>query len=119
MGNTFSARTILLGLGILALFALALLYVGFQARFLISGPTLSLTHTYPILTTENAISIEGLARNTSVLVLNGKAIFTDEHGHFEELLVLEDGYTIMTLKGEDRFGRQVTLEKTFVRQPNL
>jgi hypothetical protein len=52
--------------------------------------------------------VVGEAKNVSYLSLNGRQIFTDESGTFSEKLLLPYGYTIMTLKARDRFGRSRT-----------
>lgn len=38
--------------------------------------------------------------------LNDRQIFPDESGSFAETLVLPNGYTIMSLKAEDKFGKK-------------
>ena len=92
----------------------ALWYVQFQARNLISGPRIALLNEPETEQTSRTVAIEGQAGNITSLELNGKTIFTDEQGYFEEILVLENGYTIMTLGAKDRFGRTIRVTKPFV-----
>lgn len=102
---------ILIGLG-------GLIWYGFfQARLLIAGPSLSLDETLPVSYTERVITLTGSAQNVSTITLNGRLIFTDDSGRFSERLVLERGYTIMTLRAVDRYGRAVTLEQPLVYAP--
>lgn len=89
-------------------------YTFFQARNLIHGPSISLTHEFETVQTERSILLEGDARNVVILRLNGREIHTDERGHFSELLVLQNGYTIMTLEAVDRYGRDTTLTRTYI-----
>ncbi len=83
------------------------LYIIFQARFLILGPQISIN------TPEDAqevldpvLVINGKAKNVAWLSLNGRQIFTDENGLWSEKLLLSPGTSIMTLTAHDRFGRQ-------------
>ncbi len=99
---------------IVALGAALAWYVAFQARFLIIGPSLVLTSDMPTVADTRTVIISGTARNITSLSLNDRPIFTDDDGDFREQLVLENGYTIMTLRARDRYGRDTTLQKEFV-----
>ncbi len=108
---------ILKTLGILMLIGTFTWYGLYQAKDLISGPSLTLTEDPPTIQHENIIHMKGLAKNTTSLTLNGKAIFIDEKGIFSQTIVLENGYTIQTLRAKDRFGRSVTLSRPYVYKP--
>lgn len=118
----FVYRTITLG-GVLkwlliGMLMIALLWYGaFQARLFISGPALMLAPDTATLHETRMVTIEGTARNVTAVTLNGRPIFTDDEGRFREQLVLENGYTIMTLRAQDRYGREQTLEQPFVYAP--
>ncbi len=92
-------------------------YTLFQARFLLAGPRLSLSNEPNLIQQERVILLEGQAKNIVKITLNGREIYTDKNGYFKEELVLENGYTITTLEGTDRFGRRTTLSRNFVYQP--
>jgi hypothetical protein len=100
-------------LGILMFF-----FVLFQARFLIMGPQITLTESPKTPGNERYIEIKGTAYNISRIWLNDRPIFTDAQGNFKEAIVLENGYTIATLRAEDRYGRttNVTREMVYVPQ---
>ncbi len=89
-------------------------YTYFQARNLIHGPSIVLTQEFETVQTERALLLEGNARNVVVLRLNGREIHTDERGNFSETLVLQNGYTTMTLEAVDRYGRDTVLERTYI-----
>jgi len=90
------------------------LYVLFQARFILAGPQITLT-THPQSTqTERIVVLEGSAQNIVRMTLNGRQIYTDTNGNFREALILENGYTIATLQAEDRYGRSRSLTRQFV-----
>lgn len=95
---------------------LFLWYALFQARLLIAGPSLEL-EPLGITHTERVVEISGLARNVSALTLNGRTIFTNDAGRFRESVVLENGYTIMTLWAEDRYGRTTKVTQPLVYTP--
>ena len=92
-------------------------YTLFQARNLLLGPSLSLTSNLDIIQHERMIVLEGTTRNIVSISLNGREVHTNESGVFNERLVLENGYTIMTLRAEDRYGRVSTLQRGFVYRP--
>ncbi len=89
-------------------------YTYFQARNLIHGPSITLSEEFPVVQTERSLNLNGNVRNVVVLRLNGREIHTDERGNFTETLVLQNGYTVMTLEAVDRYGRDTTLERTFI-----
>jgi hypothetical protein len=100
---------------------LIVFFVLFQARFLIMGPQIILTESPKALGNERQVELKGKAYNISRIWLNDRPIFTDAQGNFKEALVLENGYTIATLRAEDRYGRttNVTREMVYVPQSPL
>ncbi len=113
----FEFRTFLIVLFSLLLITMTVGYILFQARFLIAGPQISLINEPNIQHNVRTIHLEGTTHNITHLWLNDRPIFTDESGHFNEALVLENGYTIATLKARDRFGRETRVERPFVYTP--
>jgi hypothetical protein len=117
IGTPTSFRTIVkssfLLLGLLCVAA----YVAFQARFLIIGPQLQLINESEQLVNHRQITLAGSAANISRLWLNDRPIFTDAQGNFKEALVLENGYTIAIIRAEDRYGRETTIQRTYVYTP--
>lgn len=93
----------------LTLGVLLVLYILFQARFLILGPQISITYpTDATEVSESVLTMTGRATNVAGLTLNGRKIYTDEKGYWSEKLLLSPGPSIMTLTGRDRFGREDT-----------
>jgi hypothetical protein len=92
-------------------------YGAFQARLLIAGPSITLRPDTTVLHDTRVTTINGIAENITMITLNDRPIFTDDAGNFHEQLVLENGYTIMTLRAEDRYGRKKVLEQPFVYEP--
>lgn len=110
-------RTILIGAVITILSISLLAYVGFQARFLIEGPVLSLAEDLPTVQRDREVIITGAATNATSLTLNGRQIVTDERGTFRERVVLENGYTLVRIEAHDRYGRSTHIEQPFVFTP--
>lgn len=92
-------------------------FVIFQARFLIIGPQIVITEEPTGPQNTRQISLSGTAYNISRLWLNDRPIYTDAHGNFKEALVLENGYTIATLRAEDRYGRTTKVTRPLVYVP--
>lgn len=99
------------------IFLLFSAYVIFQARFIITGPQITLNYEPSTQNTNRVIELQGTTKNITYLWLNDRQIFTDEKGNFTEKLVLENGYTMATLKAKDRYGREVKLIRSFVYTP--
>lgn len=68
------------------------------------GDVLSTTH----------ITVSGQVNNASFIFLNGRNIFTDEEGIFQEDLILAPGINIIELSAEDKFGRIVKEKRQVV-----
>ena len=94
-----------------------MVYILWQARYLIAGPQITLEAEPARIGNERIITLSGTAENISSISLNGRQIFTDTHGRFAEALVLENGYTIATIAATDRYGRTTTVTRPFVYQP--
>lgn len=95
---------------------LLIIYGLFQARFLISGPILTLSTEPPYETTDSVITLKGQAQNIIELTLNGRTIYTTDDGSFSEALILASGYTVVTFEGTDRYGNTTRLERTIVKK---
>jgi hypothetical protein len=106
-------RVLIISLSLLCV----LLFIIFQARYLIVGPRIVLDEVITGPQNERQIFLTGTAFNISRLWLNDRQIYTDTEGHFNEALILENGYTIATLKAEDRYGRMTTVTSPLVYAP--
>jgi len=102
---------------IAAVFLFALLAYGAVAsRPILAGPTLSVMSPAVFETlADGRTLIEGTARHTETLWLNGAPLLMDEAGNFTTTLTLPSGGTVLSLTATDRFGREVTeLRSVFV-----
>lgn len=117
MNETIPFRTVIkFGFGLIGLLCISL-YIVFQARFLIIGPQIVLRNEPWAVQNQRQIFLEGDAFNISRLWLNDRPIYTDAQGNFKEALVLENGYTVATLRAEDRYGRETTIARPYVYTP--
>lgn len=93
----------------LALFVILVVigYGLFEARRLIAGPVLTIESPIDgIATSSRVVLIRGTAENIAFLTINDRATFTDEDGKFVERVSAPPGYTVFTVEGRDRFGRE-------------
>ena len=91
----------------LAFGLLLVVYVLFQARYLILGPGISVDSPADNSTVANpALMVEGTAKNTDSLTLDDRLIYMDKEGHWQEKLILSPGLNIIKIDAKDRFGRQ-------------
>lgn len=67
-----------------------------------------------VVQTGRVIVLSGVAENVTSLTLNGRPIVTDREGNFSEGIVLENGYSVVSLDARDRFGREVHWEAPVV-----
>ncbi len=114
---TFELRNILKLIGIITIILLFSVYVIFQARFVIIGPQIVLAEEPATKHNSRVVELKGATTNITHLWLNDRPIFTDENGNFTENLVLENGYTLTTLRAKDRYGRETKLVRSFVYVP--
>jgi hypothetical protein len=115
--RSISFSTFIRLFGTIVLFFGILWYVQFQARNILEGPTISLTGEHVPVHHERSVVLMGNTENIVKLTLNGREIHTDASGAFTQTLVLPNGYTIMELTAQDRFGRTTSVERKYVYVP--
>jgi uncharacterized membrane-anchored protein len=113
----YSFRTLVKYWLIAVVTLLMLGFILFQARFLVTGPRIVLTEVPQGPQNERQVTIAGTAYNISRLWLNDRPIYTDAEGNFKEAIVLENGYTIATLRAQDRYGRTTEVSRPLVYVP--
>lgn len=98
---------------LLGLFVLS--YGFFQARDYLYGPRLFIENPKNGAEfNESLLTVKGRALDTSYLILNGRAIFTDTDGNFSEELLLALGLNRIKLEAKDKFGKQISIERMVV-----
>lgn len=82
-------------------------YSLFEARRLIEGPVITIDSPLDgSATSSMGVIISGTAQNISFLTINDKPSYTDKAGNFSELLSIPPGFTVLTVRAVDRFGRR-------------
>ncbi|MCA9361277.1 hypothetical protein KC845_01825 [Candidatus Kaiserbacteria bacterium] len=115
--QSFNLRHILKAFFVFLLALGLVVYTAYQARFILAGPQISITDQLSSAQTDRVIILEGRANNIVYMTLNGRQIYTDQDGYFKESLVLENGYTVSTLRAKDRYGHEVSVRRSFVYLP--
>lgn len=101
-------RQAIIGSSLVGLLLLAsLVYAYIQSRNLIYGPSIAILSPINGSGLDNPlVTIKGVTKNVATLTLNDRQIFPDENGNFTETLVLPSGYTIISIKATDKFGKK-------------
>ena len=113
-----SLRNILYYSFLLIIAGLFVAYAIFQARFLLQGPIVTFNNPPSPVQNKRLITIKGSAQNIVKMTLNGRQIYTDKDGNFKEALILENGYTITTIRVYDRYGHNRSYVQKFVYTPH-
>lgn len=82
-------------------------YAMFQAQNIWNGPIIIVEDPSNGGSSPEVAQIAGVARNIISLTLNGRQIFTDKNGNFAGKLLLSEGYNVVKITAQDKFGRSV------------
>ena len=83
-------------------------YSGLKLKNFVTGPQVVVASPTDGQTIkQNFVTVKGKAERISQLYLNGKKIFTDEQGNFNEPYLLASGYNLLEIIANDQFGRQI------------
>lgn len=105
--SSFLGRTLYAILGVIFVG-----YTVYQLEGLFFGSKLELVEPENgVHLTSSRVKIKGGARGVNVLDLNGRQIFTDEDGNFEEEIILPYGFNIISMTAEGRFGKKFDEER--------
>lgn len=91
---------------------LLIVYSAYQARVYLAGPHIAIERAAQ---NGSLLDISGNAERVAFLSLNGRQIFTDERGVWQETILLLPGYNIVSLAATDRFGRKAEVYRDFYR----
>jgi S-DNA-T family DNA segregation ATPase FtsK/SpoIIIE len=96
---------ILIVLGLATIIALYGLYESFD---ILCGPSLAVSS--PLdgqIVKDSLIQIKGQSKRIAKMSIDGRQVFADSNGNFDEPLLLGYGYNIIQVKVNDRFDRQI------------
>ncbi len=104
----WTLKRVLTLLAALSFVVVIIFYSYYQSHAVITGPQIILEtpHNGETATT-SLISIRGVAIHAKELTLDGRPIFVDLSGNFDEKLLLQDGYNIIELVAKDGGGREI------------
>jgi len=108
---TYNLHSVLRFLFYTIIASLVVYYAYYQSRDLLAGPYIAFEE--PLngsVVDESIVTVTGKVERIAFLNLNGRQIFVDENGKFEEKLALLPGHNIMRLRATDRFVRVTTEE---------
>jgi uncharacterized protein YfaP (DUF2135 family) len=104
--------------------AVVLLVVGYsilKVKDITLGPEISLNSpTDGESLKTDLVMVEGKAERISQIFINGRKIFTDEEGNFNEPYLLASGYNLLEIMAQDKFGRKIEkkVQLTFKDNPD-
>lgn len=88
----------------------------FQARKVIAGPEIKVTSIEnDAIVSGPTVEIKGYATNVAFLYLDGKQIYTNDSGVFDEVTIVATGTNVLELEAKDKFGREVDKILTIFR----
>lgn len=86
-------------------------YVLFQARFFIVGPTLTILEPTTTRYATSTLMVRGSVTHAVEIAVNDFPIDTDRAGNFSYELVIPEGYSILTVTARDRYGRTKSIAR--------
>jgi hypothetical protein len=85
------------------LFGAIILFAYSKTSFLMKG--VSLDARIEESHSSSLVEVKGRARGATYVTLNGREIFIDKEGLFNESLILLPGLSVVTLESKDKFGK--------------
>ncbi|MDP3989507.1 MAG: hypothetical protein Q8P93_04725 [bacterium] len=108
-------------LGILTISLCASILIGYayqRTRDIAKGPIVEITIPANGTSVDGPlITVSGVARHIAFLSLNGRQIYTNVQGTFEEALLVPPGYSILEVTGRDKFDRTTTRTHHVIYNP--
>lgn len=87
----------------------ALLYGGFRAYPLLTGPSVTVYSPHDgDIVASSTFQISGIALRARELTLQGKPITVDTAGYFSEILIPQKPYTVIVITATDDYGAHIT-----------
>lgn len=84
------------------------IYFFHQSKTFLLGPQLYVEQPESGQTlTRSFISVNGIASNSAILLINDQEVLVDSFGNFNKNLILTKGYNIVELIARDKFNREV------------
>lgn len=94
---------------------LFLVFLGIRLNSILGKPTLEVV--LPETTTGSSVLVSGKVKPGDTLTLNNEVIYPNERGEFEEEVALEPGLNVLEFKVKRYLGRETTVIKNVVYEP--
>jgi hypothetical protein len=102
----------------LVLLLITSVYGVFQARVLIEGPTLNVhSPTSGETVTGELLEVRGDTKNVTHVHVNGRPVLLDTKGTFSEKLATPEGYGVILVEAQNRFGHTIEEQIEFYGDP--
>lgn len=89
-----------------------LVYLGWELFRVISPPALSVTYPPDRLVTESKnLKITGQTEPESKVLVNGKEVYVDSRGHFQEEIVLKEGINVIKVSAYKKQGKESVVSR--------
>ncbi|MBI3632830.1 MAG: hypothetical protein HY226_00905 [Candidatus Vogelbacteria bacterium] len=86
---------------------LVIMYVVYEARFILYGPELTIfSPTNNLQTNSPLLNVTGKAKNISMLKVNGRPIMITPDNLFTDKLLLLPGYNRIEVKAQNKFNQE-------------
>jgi hypothetical protein len=103
----FNLKSLIAFSGTISLFVIIVIYIVLNSKNIVRGVVFDIKNPTNGFTTElSYLEFDGTAKNAVKVYVNDVAIPVDQNGNFNETIVLSPGYNILTLSGEDKFGKK-------------
>lgn len=82
----------------------------YETRFVTHGPRIDIQSPVDGSSfTEPLITLTGTVSNVATMTINGNRALPRTDGDFSYPLALPEGYSLVTIRAQDRFGKETTL----------
>jgi cytoskeletal protein RodZ len=89
-------------------------YLFFQYRAAFLPPSLTITSPQQNSTTSKEITVSGKADSTASVFVNNQPVTVGNDGEFSKRLTLFPGNATVSVRAENRFGKQTTVERNII-----
>lgn len=90
-------------------------FLSFRINSILGKPTLDIS--LPEITASQTVNVTGQVTPGDTLTLNDEVIYPDKNGKFEKKVQLESGPNILKFRVERYLGREITVDKQILYQP--
>ncbi|MDO8575541.1 MAG: hypothetical protein Q7R78_02475 [bacterium] len=87
----------------------------FESSRLLTGPEIEFNAQNNSATSSSYIKISGVIKNAVITNMNGRPIFIEPTGEFEEIALLNKGVNKVEFYAKDRFGKEIHDTLTILR----